>query len=188
MEADIPDLVRLYIMATAGLIDACYHNLTPGMPLGEVVAWRFSQLGSVKSYEHCWIAQDDSRVTGMMHAFPVDDLAAAPSDPRLTPDRLAVLAPVSDLLRRADGTYYISAVAVFPEFRGSGIGQRLMATAGSDAQRLGFAELSLLSFEQNERATALYRRLGFEIAARSPVIPHPLIRHTGDLLLMIRRL
>lgn len=120
--------------------------------------------------------------------FPVDALADAPSDSRLTPDRLAVLAPVSELLHQADGTYYISAVAVYPEFRGGGIGKRLMAATTSDAQQLGFAELSLLSFEQNEGATALYLRLGFEIVARSPVVPHPLIHHTGDLLLMRRRL
>ena len=63
-----------------------------------------------------------------------------------------------------------------------------MAATTSDAQQLGFAELSLLSFEQNEGATALYLRLGFEIVARSPVVPHPLIHHTGDLLLMRRRL
>jgi ribosomal protein S18 acetylase RimI-like enzyme len=43
-------------------------------------------------------------------------------------------------------------------------------------------------FEQNSGAVSLYRRLGFEIVARSPVVPHPLVRRTGDMLLMTRQL
>lgn len=44
------------------------------MPLEKVLEWRFTQLGSVKSYEYRWVAQDGSRVTGMVNAFPIDDL------------------------------------------------------------------------------------------------------------------
>lgn len=64
-------------------------------------------------------------------------------------------------------SYYISAVAVYPEFRGGGIGRHLIAAAASDAQRLGSPQLSLLSFEQNELATPLYQRLNFEVTGRS---------------------
>jgi len=190
LEADVPHLARLYIMATAGLMDAVYSDLvTPVTPLEKLLEWRFTQLRSVKSYEHCLIAQQDSRVAGMINAFPIGELEKAPSDPRLTAEGLRFLAPTSELFRQIEsGSYYISAVAVYPEFRGSGIGRRLMAAAASDAQRLGSPELSLLSFEQNEVATSLYQRLNFEIIARSQVVPHPLMRHTGDLLLMRRHL
>ena len=61
-----------------------------------------------------------------------------------------------------------------------------MTAAASKAQRLGSAELTLLSFEQNELATPFYRRLNFEVIGRSSVIPHPSIHYTGDLLLMRR--
>jgi ribosomal protein S18 acetylase RimI-like enzyme len=186
-EADVPDLVRLFIMATDGLIEAAYH-LVHDVPLETALEWRFTQLGSVKSYEHCWIAQNDRRVTGMINAFPMDDLAHAPSDPHLTPDRLGVLAPVEELMGEANGSYYISAVAVYPQFRGHGIGTTLMAAATADARQSGFTVTSLVSFEQNGRAVALYRQLGFAVTARRPVIPHPLVHHSGDLLLMMRRL
>jgi ribosomal protein S18 acetylase RimI-like enzyme len=73
-------------------------------------------------------------------------------------------------------SYYISAVAVYPEFHGGGIGRHLIAAAASDAQRLGSPEMSLLSFEQNELATPLYQRLNFEGTGRSRVVPHPLIQ------------
>jgi len=187
-EADVSDLVRLFMMATDGIVDVLYQDLVPGVPTEELFEWRFTQAGSVKSYEYCWVAQEGTRAIGMVHAYPIDSLADAPSDPRLTADRLAVLAPLGALVEQASGSYYINAVAVSPECRGSGIGNQLMALAMSEAQQQGFAEVSLLVFEQNSRAAALYRRLGFEIAARSPVVPHPLIHHTGDLLLMMRRL
>jgi ribosomal protein S18 acetylase RimI-like enzyme len=124
----------------------------------------------------------------MAHAHPFDGLAATPSDPRLTADRLAVLAPFAAFNERAHGSYHINSVAVAPECRGSGIGNRLMALATSAALQRGFTELSLNVFEQNSRAVALYRRLGFQVAGRSPVVPHPLLHFAGDLLLMTRRL
>jgi GNAT superfamily N-acetyltransferase len=158
-EADVPDLARLHIIAAHGIVDVLYHDLVPGVPTEKLFEWRFTQAGSVKSYEYCWVARQGSRTIGMVHAYPIDDLAHAPSDPRLT-----------------------------PECRGSGIGNRLMALSTSEAQQRGFTEVSLMVFEQNSRAVALYRRLGFEVAGRSPVVPHPLLHHTGDLLLMMRRL
>jgi len=92
-EADIPDLAHLFIMASDGIVDAMYHDLVPGVPTEKLFEWRFSQAGSVKSYEFCWIAQQGQRAIGMVRAFPIEGLAEAPSDPRLTADRLAVLAP-----------------------------------------------------------------------------------------------
>jgi len=187
-EADIPDLTHLFIIAADGIVDALYHDLVPGVPTEKLFEWRFSQAGSVKSYEYCWIAQQGPRAIGMVHAFPIDGLAKAPSDPRLTADRLAVLAPIAELDEKARGSYYINVVAVYPDCRSGGIGSRLLARAMSDAQQQGFAEASLVVFEQNSGAVSLYRRLGFEIVARSPVAPHPLVRRAGDMVLMTRRL
>jgi ribosomal protein S18 acetylase RimI-like enzyme len=170
-------------------MDAVYADLVADAPLEKLLEWRFTQLGSIRSYEHCLIAQEDSQIAGMIYAFPIRRLDEAPSDARVTQRGLTFLAPVIELLHQIkSSSYYISAVAVYPEFRGAGIGKRLIAAAASDALRLGFRDLSLLSFEQNELATPLYQRLNFEITARSRVIPHALIRHTGDLLLMTRQL
>jgi ribosomal protein S18 acetylase RimI-like enzyme len=187
-EADIPDLVRLFIMATDGIVDALYEGLAPGVPTEKLVEWRFSQVGSVKSYQHCWIAQRGLRTIGMVHAYPIDSLAEAPTDHRVTADRLAVLEPFKALLEEASGGYYINAVAVYPDCRGGGVGNQLLARAMADAKQQGFVETILVAFEQNSRAVALYRRLGFEIVSRRRAVPHALVRHSGDVLLMRRLL
>ena len=37
----------------------------------------------------------------------------------------------------------------------------------------------------NEEALRLYRQLGYEVIERAPIVPHPLIRASGDALLMV---
>jgi ribosomal protein S18 acetylase RimI-like enzyme len=188
-QGDVPHLARLYIMATGGLMDAVYADLVANVPLEKIIEWRFTQLGTIRSYEHCLIALEDSHIAGMVYAFPIDRLEEAPSDPRVTQEGRSYLKPVIELLHQIESrSYYISAVAVYPEFRGRGIAKRLIIAAALNARRLGLTELSLLSFEQNELATPLYKRLNFEIIARSHIDAHPLIRHSGDLLLMRREI
>jgi len=188
-KADVPHLVRLYIMATGGLMDAVYADLVADTPLETLLEWRFTQVGTVKSYEHCLIAQQNHLVAGMINAFPIGRLEEAPSDARLAAEGLHYLAPAQELLHQIEGnSYYISAVAVYPEFRGGGIGRRLLEAAAVNAQRQGSSDLSLLSFEQNELAMPLYLRLNFKVIARSRVSSHPLINYMGDLLLMKREL
>ncbi|MEM7324154.1 MAG: GNAT family N-acetyltransferase [Actinomycetota bacterium] len=56
---------------------------------------------------------------------------------------------------------HLLAIVVAPSVDGHGIGQRLMAELDDDARRRGAATMSLNVFVQNERARALYARLGF---------------------------
>ena len=64
-------------------------------------------------------------------------------------------------------------------------GARLVAMAARDrARALGLGELSLLVFADNDGAVRLYERAGFKEVGRQPSVPHPLIRRTGDVLLM----
>ena len=115
----------------------------------------------------------------MMHAYaapPPGDPAPAtqPVDP--------VLRPYSEL--EAPGTLYIAGIAVWPGFRGQGVGTRFLEAARERARGLGLRELSLLCFAGNTGARRLYERAGFVVVDWRPVVPHAMIRHTGDVLLM----
>jgi len=46
--------------------------------------------------------------------------------------------------------------------------------------------MSLVVFEQNRDALRLYQRHGYREVARESIVPHPLIRLTGDALLMVK--
>jgi len=125
------------------------------------------------------VAAIEEEVIGMLVAFPlfVDESAEPESDP--------ILAPYSRL--EEDNSYYICGVTLFPEYRGLGISTKLMTLAEEQACDKGFAKLSLIVFEENEGAKRLYEKLGYRVVAREAIVPHELIRYTGDALLMVKQ-
>ena len=135
------------------------------------------------SYRNCCIAEVADRRVGMLLGFPMP--ARDPSDVASPPpfDGTDVFAPYKYL--EAPDTWYICGVALLPEYRGRGIGAELMQMARQQALQHGYQQLSLVVFEENTAAVRLYRRLGYEPIKRAPIIPHPLIRASGDALLMV---
>lgn len=57
----------------------------------------------------------------------------------------------------------VESVAVLPEWRGRGVGRRMMAEALAQAHRAGRRRVGLYVVEGNERALRLYRSLGFRV-------------------------
>jgi ribosomal protein S18 acetylase RimI-like enzyme len=126
------------------------------------------------------MATCEDEVVGMLVAFPME-----PSDE--TDDAIdPVLLPYYRL--EETGSYYICGVAVLPGFRGKGIGSRFMAMAEKHALEKGLEKTSLIVFEKNVPARALYERLGYQEQKREQVVSHELIRFTGDALLMVKQL
>jgi ribosomal-protein-alanine N-acetyltransferase len=60
---------------------------------------------------------------------------------------------------------HINNVAVLPQFRGQGIGTRLMEHVLAEALRLGARRATLEVRASNQAALHLYERLGFRVAA-----------------------
>jgi ribosomal-protein-alanine N-acetyltransferase len=79
---------------------------------------------------------------------------------------------------------HIATLAVHPDYRGHGIGRKLLFTALSDCVRWGARTASLEVRESNEIAQTLYRDFGFEIAGRRP---HYYIDNNEDALIMTVR-
>lgn len=57
---------------------------------------------------------------------------------------------------------HITQVCTLPEYRSSGVGEHLYCRCYADLAARGFTEVSLTVTEENDRAVALYRRLGFQ--------------------------
>ena len=108
-----------------------------------------------------------------------------PPDPFIPEERLTLYKPFGPLAPLAAGSYYISVLAVYPQFQGKGIGSKLMNLGRSHAVQRGFSKLSLPSFD-DAPVVAFYQRLGFTVAGRSPLVEHELMQFSGDLLLMTR--
>jgi RimJ/RimL family protein N-acetyltransferase len=52
-------------------------------------------------------------------------------------------------------------MGLLPDYRGRGIGERLIKASIDAARRAGFERLELSVYARNVRATALYRKVGF---------------------------
>ena len=184
--ADIPHLARALMSASGGLTEAVYEGAIPGRSTDLIVEHLFSRPNATTSFTNCLVAESEGRVLGSIHAFPMNDMGGDPADPLVSGDRLYLYTPFEQM--HADGSFYIMAVAVYPEFRGAGIGRRLIAEAEAAAKARGFGETSLNVFAENRGALKLYESLGYEERARQPAVGHERLRYGGDCLLMTRAL
>jgi len=77
---------------------------------------------------------------------------------------------ICDRPELADGTNraYLYAFRVRPEFRGAGLGTRIMQVIFDDLRRRGFRILTLNVAKDNPRARKLYERNHFRIVAHEP--------------------
>jgi GNAT superfamily N-acetyltransferase len=180
---DSTDIARLFLISSDGLAAYIWSKSdAPGRSLIEIGAARYAREGVAFSYQNCLVAEQDGRVVGMVHSFPMLD-PRRPGDIETDP----VLRPYSEL--EDYGSLYISGVACRPEAHGRGVGTRLLGECELRARRLGLRRLSLICFERNEGAMRLYRRLGYVESARRPLVPHPALRYAdGDAVLLIKTL
>ena len=179
-KAESAAIAALYRISSDGVADYIWTKLAePGEDLLDVGRRRYERENTPFSYQNCTLVEIDGEVAGMLVAFPMAvDPDAVETDP--------VLAPYGEL--EEDGSYYVCGVALFPAFRGRGLGTRLMRLAEEQARARRLGKLSLIVFEANAGAKRLYERLGYREAARAAIVPHPLIRHTGDAVLMVKEL
>ncbi|PUB10400.1 GNAT family N-acetyltransferase [Yoonia sediminilitoris] len=176
---DAEAIARLFLISSDGLAAYVWSRDKPsGTDLLEHGANRYARSGTAFSYENCWVAKVSGNVVGMIHAFPM------PIGDRAVEDD-PILKPYADL--EVPGSVYVSGIAVQEEYRGRGIGTLLLdqvedAAATND-------HISLICFEQNDRAMTLYRRRSFVEVKRRPLVPHPTLKYTqGDAVLLAKQL
>jgi ribosomal protein S18 acetylase RimI-like enzyme len=134
------------------------------------------------SYRNMHMAQLNGRVAGMLLAYRLpeaqnaEDLQALPG----------FIRPLVELEQCVPGSFYINMLATFPDYRNRGVGSALMGITDALAAASGCTLLSIEVFEQNRDAIRLYRKLGYNVAERRRVIPHPCHPYTGELVLLTR--
>jgi ribosomal protein S18 acetylase RimI-like enzyme len=66
-----------------------------------------------------------------------------------------------------EGEYYLSNIAVYPEFRGLGLGTKMLEEMENRAKMLNCKSIILDVEVENEKAIKLYKKLGYEIVKKS---------------------
>jgi ribosomal protein S18 acetylase RimI-like enzyme len=180
---DAKVIADLFRISSEGIADYIWsHTDDPEIkdkPLEEIGTSRYEREGVNFSYQNCDIAEIDGEPVGMLHAYVMGSEVGNPPE-----DMDPVLRPYAEL--EEPNSLYISGLALFDKYRGSGIGTRLLDFAYKRARAEGLKKLSLICFEENQSAYRLYQREGFKDRARRAVVPHPLIKHNGDAVLIVR--
>ncbi len=179
---DCYKIAELFRISSGGVAEYVWSTLGshyPGLTLLEIGSRRYASEEGAFSYKNCTVAELGGEVIAMMHAYPMEDQLEQ-EKPREPMD--PVLKPYSRL--EVPGSYYISGMAVFPEHRAMRLGTEMLRIAKEKARQSGCQEVSLLVFTQNEGAVRVFEHNGFRVVDRAPVVPHELIRYTGEVLLM----
>ena len=134
------------------------------------------------SYKNATIAGVDGEVAACLVDYPLDD----PYDTGDLNELPEIVRPLVELESKAPGSWYINVVAAFPEFRGQGIGARLLALAEDHGRAQGARQASIIVASENQGAMRLYAHTGYAEVARARLVAFPGCAHGGDWVLMTK--
>ena len=183
---DARQIAELVVISSDGIANIEWEEQARGescdpLDIGERI-YQISQHGY--SYKSTTIMELNGDTAGMLLSFPKPD--SSPRNPANRPDISDenVFAPYIYL--EEPNSWYICGIAFYPQYQGQGLGTKMMAMANEQAKEAGFNQLSLVAFEENTGSVRLYKRLGYRVVDRAPIVPHPMIHTSGDALLMAR--
>lgn len=126
-----------------------------------------------------FVAEAEGQVAGGVITYAIGSEPEA-----IGADTHPIVVPLIELENEAPQTHYVNALAVFPEYRGQGIGRMLLRKAGETPGRNG---TSLIVEDHKIPARQLYQSEGFVEAARRPVVQGRGWRIPArDMILMVR--
>ena len=159
--------------------DGAFRALLGGS-YDRVIGEAYLSPGHDLSYETAVFAERSGRIAGMASGYTSRDHAQSSDEPlrRAAGYRMVRMAAFSVLGRGMkrfiktvpDGDYYLLAVAVDDQYRGSGIGTTLLDYSETTARAAGCGRIVLDVAENNAGARQLYVHRGMRVEATSPSI------------------
>jgi ribosomal protein S18 acetylase RimI-like enzyme len=181
---DAVDLAILMDMASRGLLNWLWSTLAePGQSALEVGRDRVLNRTDIPSHYSRWcVAEQDGAIAGGYAGYVVPD----PYDPGDVSELPDVYGPLLELEALAAGSWFLIAIAVYPEFRRQGLGSVLLKSAIGEAQRLEAQTIALTVSTVNRSALQLYEDHGFEELARRQAVAFPSSGEIGKWMLLSR--
>jgi ribosomal protein S18 acetylase RimI-like enzyme len=159
---DAPLLAELVNFAGEGL--PLYYWGTKAEP--NESAWDVGRRRATREvYRNTTIIEYNGDAAGCLIGYEID------SSPAPVPSDIPVIfVPIHELQNLAPDTWHVNVLAIRPQFRGAGLGTRLLAYAEEIAGERGNRGLSLIVSDVNRGARRLYERCGYkEVASRAMV-------------------
>ncbi|ALT00302.1 hypothetical protein AT746_03480 [Lacimicrobium alkaliphilum] len=183
---DALDLAQLIDIAGEGIPSYLWQqSCEKGQMALEYGCMRAQRESGGFSYRNARVATLNNEVVGMILDYPISN--PTEQDLKELHTLPEVVRPFVELEYQAGESYYINALAVYAPRRHLGIGKQLLKTAQKIAVQKGCHKLSVEVFSENQGAVALYKKMGFEVTASTPVLLHPCPPYYDqDVLLMTK--
>lgn len=179
---DAMDLVAFVDMAGEGFASYLWSTMTAaGQSPIEVGRARALRDDGAFSWRNAHVAEVDGAPAGALVGYVIADLA--PVDIARMP---ALVRPLAELEALAPGHWYVNVLAVYPEFRGKGLGKALLAHADQLGRAASARGMAIIVASENAPAVRLYERAGYQPLARRPITPFPGYKRGGDWLLLTK--
>ena len=182
---DAADLAILDGIASSGLAPWLWQA---GVDLGQAATameYGRSQMAkgdAVFGYSNALIAELDGTVAGMIIHYTMDLPDPVPSMGSAVD---TVMSGPFELMRRAQGFWYVDGLATYSPFRRRGIARSLMRHAFISARANRRNRIGLITESGNTASQALYRSLGFELVDSRPYVSFPGAKDNDDWLLFV---
>ena len=163
---DSNDFARLIMLSSPTFLPAVF-----GTKASDILKSLFCHRHNLFSFQHCYFIKVSGRNAGMVLSY---DWQTAKRERfktgllLLNHMKTQLLTQLSTLLRTEtimskvrDGEYYISNLAVYPEYRNLGLGTRLLLKAEDEARKSGASKAVLDVEADNESAIRLYEKIGY---------------------------
>jgi ribosomal protein S18 acetylase RimI-like enzyme len=182
-KSDAAALAILVDIAGEGMPSYMWSRMRePGQSAFEVGRARAAREEGGFSYRNATVGEIDGEVAACLVDYRLDD----PYDTGDLTELPEMVRPLVELEAKAPGSWYVNVLAAFPEFRGHGLGGRLLALAEERGRAQGARSASVIVASENEGAARLYARTGYRDIARAPVVDFPGCAHGGDWVLMVK--
>ena len=154
---DAPILAELVNHAGDGLPLHLWSKMaSPGESAWEVGRRRAARAEGGFSYRNAIIIEHGGACAGCLIGYEIPD---APEP--IGSDLPAMFVPLQELENLAPGAWYVNVLAVRPQFRGLGLGTRLLDVADETGRALGKRGMSVIVSDANPGARRLYLRCGY---------------------------
>ncbi len=180
---DAEALAELIDMAGEGLPAYLWAKMAgPGESVWEVGRRRAEREEGGFSYKNAIVIEHEGGVAAGLIGYLLPDEPEA-IDLANTP---AVVVPALELEALAPGTWYVNALACYPDVRGRGFGTRLLALAEDLARETSAPGVSVIVADANAGARRLYERCGYREIAGRPMVKEDWVGEGEAWLLLVK--